>query len=54
MKKAMATLLAAIAMLAVVSLSPAAAQDATFDIVRFQVEGNSILGADKVEALVAP
>ncbi|MDP2823305.1 MAG: ShlB/FhaC/HecB family hemolysin secretion/activation protein [Sulfuritalea sp.] len=54
MKKAIANLLAAAAMLAVGSLNPATAQDATFDIVRFQIEGNSILPADKTQELVAP
>ncbi|MDP1982314.1 MAG: POTRA domain-containing protein [Sulfuritalea sp.] len=54
MKRAIANLLAAVAVLATGSLNLATAQDATFDIVRFQVEGNSILAADKVQALVAP
>ena len=54
MKKAIANLLAAVAMLAVVSLNPVAAQDVTFNISRFQIEGNSILPADKAQELVAP
>lgn len=54
MKKAIAKVLAAAAFLAAGSLSPANAQDATFDIVRFQVEGNSILPAVKTQELVAP
>jgi hemolysin activation/secretion protein len=54
MTKAIAGLLAAAAILAAGSLSPAAAQDVTFDITRFQIEGNSILLADKAETLVAP
>jgi hemolysin activation/secretion protein len=54
MTKALANLLAAAAILLAGSLSSAAAQDAGFDIVRFQVEGNTILPADRVEALVAP
>lgn len=54
MKNAMAKLLVAVAMLAFGSLTPAVAQDTTFQIVRFQVEGNSILSADRVQELVAP
>lgn len=46
-------LLGSIAVAAAVAL-PAAAQDAGFDIVRFQVEGNSILPAERVQQLVAP
>ncbi|MCM2288950.1 MAG: hypothetical protein NDI67_07975 [Sulfuritalea sp.] len=40
--------------LATASLNYARAQDATFDIVRFQVEGNSILAADRAQELLAP
>lgn len=54
MKRAIANLLAAVALLASGSLSPVAAQDVTFNIARFQVEGNTILPAEKVDALVAP
>lgn len=54
MKNAIANLLAVVAVLAVGSLNPVIAQDAAFDIARFQVEGNSILSADRVRELVAP
>ncbi len=54
MKKAIANLLAAIAVLAIGSLSPVRAQDASFNIERFQIEGNSILPAEKTQELVAP
>jgi hemolysin activation/secretion protein len=54
MTKALANFLAAAAILVVGSLNHAAAQDAGFDIARFQVDGNTILPAEKVEALVAP
>jgi hemolysin activation/secretion protein len=46
--------LAAVAILALGSLNHAIAQDASFDIVRFQIEGNSILSAEKAQQLVAP
>lgn len=54
MTKAIARLLAATAILALGSLHQATAQDASFDIVRFQIEGNSILPAEKAQALVMP
>jgi hemolysin activation/secretion protein len=54
MTKAIANLLAATAILIAGSLNHAAAQDAGFGITRFQVEGNTILPAERVEALVAP
>lgn len=54
MTKAIASLLAAAAFLMVGSLNQAAAQEAGFDINRFQVEGNTILPAETVQALVAP
>jgi len=54
MTKALANLLAAAAILAVGSLNHAAAQDAGFDITRFQVDGNTILAKERVEELVAP
>lgn len=54
MEKAIATMLAATVVLALGSLHPASAQDAGFDIVRFQIEGNSILPAEKAQELVAP
>jgi len=54
MTKALARLLAAAIFLAVGSLNQAVAQDAGFDITRFQVEGNTILPTATVEALVAP
>jgi hemolysin activation/secretion protein len=46
--------LAAAAILALGSLHHATAQDAGFDIVRFQIEGNTILPAEKAQELVAP
>jgi len=54
MKKATAKLLAAAAMLAAGLLHHAAAQDSAFDIVRFQIEGNSILPVQRTQELVAP
>ncbi|MCF8197732.1 MAG: hypothetical protein K9J42_03110 [Sulfuritalea sp.] len=54
MTKAIAGLLASAVLLAVLSLDEANAQDASFDVSRFQVEGNSILSAQRVEQLVAP
>ena len=54
MMKAIARLLAAAAILAVVSLNHAMAQDANFDIVRFQIEGNTLLPAERAQQLVAP
>ena len=54
MTKAITRLFAAAAILALGSLHHATAQDASFDIVRFQVEGNSILPAARVQELVAP
>lgn len=54
MTKAIANLLAAAVFLAVGSLNHATAQDAGFDIASFQVEGNTILPAETVQALVAP
>ncbi|MCX7154849.1 MAG: hypothetical protein NTW45_00190 [Rhodocyclales bacterium] len=50
----MANFLAAATILAAGSLNHATAQDATFDIVRFQIEGNTILPADRAAQLVAP
>ncbi|MCX7148423.1 MAG: hypothetical protein NTY05_03270 [Rhodocyclales bacterium] len=54
MTKAIANILAAAVFLAAGSLNHATAQDASFDIVRFQIEGNSILPAEKAQQLVAP
>jgi len=54
MTKAIASVLVAAVFLAVGSLNHATAQDAGFDIVRFQIEGNSILPAERVQQLVAP
>ncbi|MCK9380348.1 MAG: hypothetical protein M0P95_04685 [Sulfuritalea sp.] len=54
MTKAIANLLAAVAILALGSLNHATAQDASFDIVRFQIEGNTILPAERAQQLVAP
>lgn len=54
MTKALANVLAAAVILAAGSLHHAAAQDAGFDIARFQVDGNTILPAETVQALVAP
>ena len=53
MTKVFVGLLAA-AILATGSTKAAFAQDAAFDIVRFQVEGNTILDAGRVQVLVAP
>lgn len=54
MAKAIAKLLAAAALLAVGSLHGVMAQDTSFDIARFQIEGNSILPAQHAQELVAP
>lgn len=54
MMKAIANLMAAAVILAAGSLNHATAQDATFDIVRFQIEGNTILPAERALQLVAP
>lgn len=54
MKKAIARVLAAVLILAAGALSSAIGQDASFDIVRFQIEGNSILPAERAQELVAP
>jgi hemolysin activation/secretion protein len=54
MKKAIASALAAAAFLLAASLNHATAQDASFDVVRFQIEGNSILSAERAQELVAP
>jgi hemolysin activation/secretion protein len=54
MTKRLAGILAAAVFLAVGSLNHAAAQDAGFDINQFQVDGNTLLPAEKVQALVAP
>ncbi|MCX7145867.1 MAG: hypothetical protein NT042_06600 [Sulfuritalea sp.] len=55
MRKAIAKLLAAAAtIVAAGSLNHACAQDSSFDIVRFQIEGNSILPAQRTQELVAP
>ena len=54
MMKAIAKFLAAAAILAAGSLNHATAQDATFDIVRFQIEGNTLLPAERALQLVAP
>ena len=54
MRKAIAKMLAAAAILVGGSLNHAGAQDTSFDIVRFQVEGNSLLPKEKVQDLVAP
>lgn len=54
MKKAIVRLLMAAAILAAGSLNHASAQDTRFNVTRFQVEGNSILPAQRVEQLVAP
>lgn len=53
MNKAIANLLAAMALLTVGPLNYAVAQDAGFDIVRFQVDGNTILPTETVQALAA-
>lgn len=52
--KAIARLMAVAAVAALGTLNHASAQDAAFDIVRFQVEGNTILPAEKAQQLVAP
>lgn len=54
MTRAIAKMLAAAVVLGAGPLNYAAAQDAGFDIVRFQVEGNSLLTPDRVQELVAP
>ena len=54
MTKAIARSLAAAVILMVGLLNPAVAQDASFDIARFQVEGNTLLPSETVEVLVAP
>ncbi len=54
MMKAIAKCLAAAAILAAGSLHQASAQDASFDIVRFQIAGNTLLPAERIEQLVAP
>jgi hemolysin activation/secretion protein len=54
MTRAIAKMLAAAAVLAAGTATYAVAQDAGFDIVRFQVEGNSLLPAERVQELVAP
>ncbi len=54
MTKAIASLLAVAVFMTFGSLNQAAAQDASFDINRFQVDGNTILPAEKVQELVAP
>lgn len=54
MSRAIAKVLAAAAFLVAASLGNVWAQDTTFDIVRFQIDGNSILSADKAQELVAP
>ena len=54
MMRAIAGALAAAVLLAAGSLHHASAQDVSFDIVRFQIEGNTLLPAERVQALVAP
>lgn len=54
MTKAIVRLLASAAFFAAASLNQASAQDASFNVSRFQVEGNSVLPAQRVEQLVAP
>ena len=54
MSKALVKVLAAAVILLAGTLNTVIAQDASFDIVRFQVEGNSILPVERVQALVAP
>jgi hemolysin activation/secretion protein len=54
MTKRLAGLLAVAVFLAVGPLNHAVAQDAGFDINRFQVDGNTILPAETVQTLVAP
>lgn len=52
--KAIANLLAVVAILAAGALNGVMAQDTSFDIARFQIEGNSILPAQHAQELVAP
>jgi hemolysin activation/secretion protein len=47
-------MIAAAAVLAAGPVTYAFAQDSGFDIVRFQVEGNSLLPAERIQELVAP
>jgi hemolysin activation/secretion protein len=47
-------MIAAAAVLAAGPVTHAVAQDSGFDIVRFQVEGNSLLPAERIQELVAP
>ncbi len=54
MTRAIAKVFAATAVFAVGMVNFATAQDAGFDIVRFQVDGNSLLSAERVQQLVAP
>jgi hemolysin activation/secretion protein len=54
MKKAMARVLAAAALLTVAPLNHAVAQDAGFEIAGFQIDGNTILPVERIQALVAP
>ncbi|MDP3515011.1 MAG: ShlB/FhaC/HecB family hemolysin secretion/activation protein [Sulfuritalea sp.] len=54
MKNAIARVLAAVLILAAGALNHAYGQDASFDIVRFQIEGNSILPTERAQELVAP
>jgi len=54
MRRAIANALAATVILAGGSLNHASAQDNSFDIVRFQIEGNSILAAERAQELIAP
>ncbi len=54
MTQRLAGILAAAVFLTVGSLNHAAAQDVGFDINRFQVDGNTILPVETVQALVAP
>ena len=54
MTKAITKALAVATILVAASLHQASAQDASFDIVRFQIEGNTLLPAERIEQLVAP
>ena len=54
MKKAMARVLAAAVLLTVAPLNHAVAQDAGFEIASFQIDGNTILPVERIQALVAP
>jgi len=54
MKKAMARVLAAAVLLTVAPLNHAVAQDAGFEIAGFQIDGNTILPVERIQALVAP